>query len=256
VNAIPDAQAVRRELARHAPHLADHARERLVQLYSEPLLPSTLGPEPVAIDPKVRISIAEGAALARLVRENGVRSSIEIGLAYGFSTVWLLEALSGQEGARHIAIDPFEEIEWAGIGLKQAELMESGVDFRWIGESSALALPALIREGVQADFVFIDSRHVFDETLVEFFLADKLLRVGGLLALDDQWMPSMQAVTNYILADRAYTRVPHPVRNLCVLRKLGEDERSWDHFRPFRTSSRHPLDMARRVKRRWLTRRG
>lgn len=246
---IHDASAVRPRLVRQAPDLRPEAVERLTRMYSEPRLLGTGSAEPVEIDPKVRISIAEGANLHRLLKESGARSSIEIGFAYGFSTVWLLDALAGRKDARHIAIDPFEEEIWDGIGLKQVELLGSEVSFEWIAQSSILALPELLARDMRADFVFIDSGHLFDETLVEFFLADKLLAVGGIMAFDDQWMPSMRSVTDFVLRNRSYERVKQPVRALCALRKTAEDKRHWEHFQPFRTSDPLPLAIANRIRR-------
>ena len=74
----------------------------------------------------------------------------------------------------------------------------------WICDSSVFALPDLIRRGHKADFVLINSRHLFDETLVEFYYADKLLPVGGIVAFDDIWMPSIRSVTNFVLRNRRY----------------------------------------------------
>ena len=35
------------------------------------------------------------------------------------------------------------------------------------------------------DFIFIDGWHTFDYTLVDMFYADRLLRIGGYLLIDD-----------------------------------------------------------------------
>ena len=35
------------------------------------------------------------------------------------------------------------------------------------------------------DFVFIDGWHTFDYTLIDFFYADKLIREGGIIIIDD-----------------------------------------------------------------------
>jgi predicted O-methyltransferase YrrM len=243
-----DAASCRRELLRHAPALRPHAVDVLTRLYTEPRQPVTTGSEPVAIEREVRISIAEGAGLYDLVRRHRVSSAIEIGFAYGFSTLWLLEGLARVPGARHLAIDPFETQRWQGVGVRQVEALASEVAFELVERSSLLVLPELVAAGRAADFVFIDSRHVFDETLVEFVYADLLLPVGGILAFDDMWMPAMRAVREFVLRNRSYEQVPQPVRNLCVLRKTGGDERDWNHFVPFPTGGFAPLRWAKALR--------
>ena len=251
-----DTTSVRAALRKNAPDLRPHAVDVLARMYSEPRLLGTESPEPVELQPKVRISIEEGANLYNLVRDRGLNSTIEIGFAYGFSTVWLLEALAATGAERHVAIDPYEKDVWRGVGLKQAELLDSGVAAEWICDSSVFALPDLIRRGHKADFIFIDSQHIFDEMLVEFYFADKLLTVGGLVAFDDMWMPAIRSVTNFVLRNRRYEVVRQPVKNLLVLRKAAEDERAWDQFRSFKTAEFLPQRLARTIKRTLSSARG
>jgi predicted O-methyltransferase YrrM len=61
------------------------------------------------MDTTTRISIPQGQLLAALYAEIRPKLSIEVGLAYGFSTLFFLDAASQIGGGRHIAIDPFEE---------------------------------------------------------------------------------------------------------------------------------------------------
>jgi len=72
------------------------------------------------------------------------------------------------------------------------------------------ALPRLCAEGERFDFVFIDGRHLFDCVLVDFFYVDRLLEVGGYVALDDLWMPAVRKVKSFILRNRSYELVPVP----------------------------------------------
>lgn len=71
-------------------------------------------------------------------------------------------------------------------------------------ESSHSVLPRLEAEGTQLDFAFIDGLHHFDWALHEFFLIDKMLRIGGLVIFDDLSWPAVQRVLMYVLANRAY----------------------------------------------------
>jgi hypothetical protein len=52
------------------------------------------------------------------------------------------------------------------------------------------------KEG-QFDFVFIDGWHTFDHTLIDCFYATRLLRVGGILVIDDVSFPAIKRVVDF-----------------------------------------------------------
>jgi predicted O-methyltransferase YrrM len=166
--------------------------------------------------------------LARLVREEGARSTLETGMAYGISTVAI-----ASDADRHVAIDPHQRTSWRGIGLLNAERAGVAGRVRLIEERSDVALPRLAAEGVELDLALLDGMHLFDYTLVDFFFCDRMLRVGGVVAFHDTWMPGVRQAVDYVLANRAYERVGAGDDDMWVLRKTGEDERAWDHHRDF-----------------------
>ena len=80
--------------------------------------------------------------------------------------------------------------------------------FTLIEDYSIHVLSDFIRAGKSFDFIFIDGNHRFDDVLVDFYLADQVLEVGGLMVLDDTWMASIRTVLAFVLANRAYEIVP------------------------------------------------
>jgi hypothetical protein len=132
--------------------------------------------------------------------------SLEIGCAYGVSTLYICETLArAQQGsARHIVIDPFQSTQWRGIGRKN--IRDAGfqalVDFR--EERSEVVLPRLLAEGVTLDFAFVDGWHTFDQVLVEFYYLNRLLRLGGVIAFDDANRRSVNRVIRHALTYPAY----------------------------------------------------
>jgi len=81
----------------------------------------------------VAVDMPEGAFLQRLVNDVKPKISLEIGCAYGVSTLYICESLSRvSSGTRHIVIDPFQSSQWRGIGRKNVEDAGFGalVDFR------------------------------------------------------------------------------------------------------------------------------
>jgi len=166
---------------------------------------------PVAVDP------AEGAWLQRIVADLGPTRSLEIGCAYGVSSLYICEALARADGTaraasaeasvqqpQHIVIDPFQSTQWHGIGLKNIRDAGFGslVDFR--EERSEIVLPGLLDGGVAVDFAFVDGWHTFDQVLVEFYYINRLLRVGGVIAFDDANRRSINRVVRHALTYPAY----------------------------------------------------
>lgn len=151
----------------------------------------------------------EGLALYHWIRQQQVHTSLEIGMAYGLSTLFMCQAhadnnLQGQ----HIAMDPAQSKVFGNIGL--LNIQRAGLE-QWLEfyEAPSYAiLPKLQEKGTQFDFIFIDGMHTFDYTLVDFFYSDLLLRTGGGLVLDDIWMPSIRKVLTYVVRNRQYCLEP------------------------------------------------
>lgn len=231
MNTVP--QTVEEQLHRLNSSLTSATRRTLARMYSAGVLDGTeqknrqIGKE--------RISPIQGSELHRIFRENGVKKSLEVGLAYGYSTIWILDAISAFEDGFHIAVDPFEKTDWGGVGLWQVQQTEGfSRHFEWRSQYSIEALTDLIKERSQFDGIFIDGNHRFDDVLVDFYLADKILKIGGVIALDDMWMESIKSVVSFILENRSdYTYVPQNAPNMAVFLKNSDDSRDWHHFRAF-----------------------
>jgi len=158
------------------------------------------------------ISKEEGLFLERLVTEVKPTVSLEVGLAYGVSTLFICQGLAGTNKPRHIVIDPNqfkptsgpEHDCYEGIGLYNLRRAgyEQMIEFH--DAPSHLALPLLVENDVKLDFAFIDGWHTFDFACVDFFYVDMLLRPGGLVVLDDTDFPSVWKLARFIVRNRAY----------------------------------------------------
>jgi len=209
------------------------------------------------------ISLAEALELASLIKNNALRRTVETGVAFGVSTLAICAALknTGVKGALHVGIDPHQHSEHEGAALAQLERFGLTALFRLMEGPAHLMAPKLLAEGFQADLAFIDGLHNFDYTLIDFFLLDKILRTGGLLAIHDMDMPSKKKALRFILANRHYAMLPYrplplartareilrcikhrdamvgPVLRrmprMIVLRKLDCWEPEWHYFKRF-----------------------
>jgi predicted O-methyltransferase YrrM len=231
-----------RELKAVAPQLDDRSADFLSDMYSTTHLTGTDRDGPVALNASTRTSIVQGSELNKLARAIGARRSLEVGLAYGFSTIWLLDAVLQQPDGQHIAMDPYQQQTWHGIGLQQAMHFCVPQDaFAWIPEPSIEALVKMAQTEDRIDIAYIDGNHRYDNVLIDFFLIDRILRVGGIVAFDDRWMPSIRTATSFVETNRAYRAVPHKARNMIAFEKLADDDRDWDHFVPFEMHRSHRL---------------
>jgi predicted O-methyltransferase YrrM len=194
------------------------------------------------LDRYTRISVPEGLCLYEHCVESHVRSTLEIGLGYGFSTVFLLAAHERSGGGRHLAVDPFQSTDWHGVGVTTARRLAAGADglatgsFTWVAARSDAALVSLEQAGERFGLVFIDGYHRFDDVLVDFTLSARMVPVGGLVVLHDMHLAGVKAVSSWIRHDRPdFVRVPTGCRNLFAARRVGDDTRDWRHFVPFAT---------------------
>ena len=92
----------------------------------------------------------------------------------------------------------------------------------------------MVKQGRRAQYVYIDGSHLFDDTLSDFCLSDQLVDQGGMIMLDDLWMPAVQRVVDFVRTNMPwYERVDLGCDNLGGFRKIGSDARTWDHFENF-----------------------
>ena len=146
---------------------------------------------------KSSIDKKEGDLLRKIVDEIKPINSIEIGCAYGISALYICSVLEDFKEKAHTIIDPYQSTQWKNIG--RLNLNRAGIDFLKIIEiPSEIVLPRLVSEGKSFDFGFIDGYHTFDHTLVDFFYIDRLISIGGVIAIDDTSWPSINKVIRYV----------------------------------------------------------
>jgi predicted O-methyltransferase YrrM len=157
------------------------------------------------------IPTEEGLFLASIIAEVKPRVSLEVGLGYGVSTLFICEALSSLPNARHVVMDPHQRrstashISFEGAGLEN--LRKAGYEhlIEFHDAPSHLVLPSLVSQGRKIDFAFIDGWHTFDFASMDFFFVDLLLRPRGVVIIDDTYFPSVWRLCHYIVTNRAYS---------------------------------------------------
>jgi len=155
---------------------------------------------PIAIGP------VEGAALREWVHREGALRTIETGLGYAVSTLFICEGLlANGPGGRHVAIDPHLPKSHVDAGLHALE--EAGVRelIEFHAEGSELVLPQLLAEGRRFDLAFIDGNHRFEGVFLDLVYCGKLIAPGAVVFADDAQLPAVRRATDFCIANLGWT---------------------------------------------------
>lgn len=239
---------------RHPPPTAADLRAFLDATYARGTLPGSDG-DPVALAPH---GLPEQAAheLRELAIAEPARQTLEVGLGLGLGTLSLCAALLdvGHPQGHHTVIEAVPG-DFGGAGTRA--LQDSGAAglVEQIHAESQLALPRLVDAGRAFDLALIDGDHRFEGVFIDLCFADRLVRPGGLVIVDDLWMPAVRHAVSYVERNFDWTLLPDatdgasawsrprhvPGRRLrgrgdmAVLRlpEPRPHRRAWDGFVPF-----------------------
>lgn len=176
----------------------------------------------------VSIAREQGEFIYQFISDRSITKTLEIGLAYGYSTAFIMTATK----SKHYAIDPFQ-YKFENIGIANVQGLNLDHNLVHVEEPSHVALPRLLSEGRKFEFVFIDGAHRFDDIFLDWYYADLLLEDGGYVFFHDGWMRATQTVCQFIRNNRADYEDHGVSADLLIFEKTGNDERPWDHFREF-----------------------
>ena len=180
------------------------------------------------------INDEEGKYLFNLVLKNGIKKIIEVGFANGISAAYMTAALKEQKAGILVSIDPFQSTQWKSNGSDLIATMKAKTYHKLIEEKSYEALPKLLKRNQdKIDLIFVDGWHTFDYTLVDIFYGVLLLRVGGLLVVDDALHPGVANTLQYL--DKNYTMLRRIVSpsSFGAYEKIEDDTRDWNFHRKF-----------------------
>ena len=178
----------------------EQVRERLFAERSEEILP-------------VAIGLEEGLVLRDWVRREEARTTLEAGLGYAVSTLFICEGLLANGGElRHVACDPYQFVglpghrtRYWGIGLKTLEeaCVRDLVEF--YEQESQIVLPRLLAEGRSFDLAFLDGNHRFEGVFLDLIYSGRLLKPGGIVFADDAQLPGVRRAIDFCVANLGWT---------------------------------------------------
>ena len=152
------------------------------------------------------IGPGSGRVIRHAIEVASPRTGCEVGLAFGVSTLYILDAMSNFGGGRLIGMDPAQHDQtWRGGGLHNLKRAGFSDKYTFHEASSQFVLPRLAEEGTRIQLGFIDGWHTFDHTLVDFFYLDLMMDVGGIVILDDVGYPALRRLAHFIVTNRHYS---------------------------------------------------
>jgi predicted O-methyltransferase YrrM len=188
----------------------------------------------------VAVSAAEGESLRRWVTREDAAQTIEIGLGYGISALFIgVALLSGAHAtAHHVVLDPYQTTRFADCGLQFLD--EAGlrtlVEFH--PEESQIALPRFLTEGRTFDLAFVDGNHRFDGVFLDLVYLGRLVRAGGIVFLDDYQLPAVARAASFCVTNLNWTpeeiSAADDLHQWAVLRTPeAPDTRAFDYYVDF-----------------------
>jgi predicted O-methyltransferase YrrM len=191
----------------------------------------------------------EGRHLYNLVRDNKFTHTLEIGLAMGASAAWICEAHKQNGiGGMHTAIDPNQHTQYDSMGIELIKRCGLYKYLKLMELPSYRALPKLVEQVIKGtiprfQLIYIDGWHTFDSTVLDFYYADLILEVGGVIVLDDIKHRSVSKAFKYFVKNyphyRLVTKTPVYTHgnflesSQATFIKIGPDTRSWNFHKDF-----------------------
>ena len=142
-------------------------------------------------------SVSQCEFIQKMMEKCDPSCCVEIGLAYGISSLSICESLSKKRSPRFISVDPFQSY-WKDIGL--LNLKRGGYDTftEFHRDFSYNVLPKLLDSGLRIDFAYVDTSKVFDVVLLDAVYLTRLLKVGGIIVFDDCTWPGVKRMARYV----------------------------------------------------------
>jgi predicted O-methyltransferase YrrM len=186
------------------------------------------------------ITAREGEALREWVEREDAVVTLETGLGYGISALFICEGLLGNDRshARHVAVDPYQTTGFADVGLQVIEEAGLGELVEFHREESQIALPRFVADGHRFDLAFIDGNHRFEGVFLDVIYAGRLVSGGGIVFIDDLQLPAVARATRFCVTNLSWgveteSRVDG-LHQWAVLRTPPKPvHRPFDHFVDF-----------------------
>jgi predicted O-methyltransferase YrrM len=172
----------------------------------------------------------EGLFLINIIKKYNFKKCLEVGMAYGISAFYILT----NQNVNLISIDPFQNTQWNNYGMNLLKEFNFDKRHELYEMKNYIALPKLLDiHSNTFDCIFIDGFHTFDYTLLDFFYSNLLLKLNGIIIIDDALHYGVSKCIKYIENNyNFYKKLDSPV-TFAMFQKINEDKREWNFHKEF-----------------------
>jgi predicted O-methyltransferase YrrM len=156
-------------------------------------------------------SVTRGRAsfVRQLCCEQRAVTSVETGMAWGVSTLHILQALleNGAGPRAHVVMDPAQSGFFHNAAIRAVRDLGLAGMIEFHEQPSELVLPRLLAEERGFDFAYIDGNHEFGGAFIDFFYINRMLKPGGVFVIDDYNLHPVRLTCDYAERYHGYTPV-------------------------------------------------
>ncbi len=171
---------------------------------------------------ETNINTLEGNYISNIIKKYNFKKCLEIGLAHGISSIYILK-----NNVNLISIDPFQSSRWNNQGIKFIKHLKYDNHHSLVEKDSFIALPEFLQKkgNKYFDFIYIDGFHTFDNTLLDFFYSDLLLKIGGIIIIGDALQAGVADLVKYINTNYFHYQKINSPPSIAVFKKNNDDKR-------------------------------
>jgi predicted O-methyltransferase YrrM len=177
------------------------------------------------------VNSKEGLFIKNIIKTNNFIKCLEIGMANGISAFYILSNLK----TKLISVDPYQETQWNNNGIKLLKEFKFINRHKLYEKKNFIALPQILqkKKNNYFDFIFIDGFHTFDYTLLDFYYANLLLKINGIIIIDDALHSGVNKCIKYIETNYLFYKKQESPITIAVFKKITEDNRDFNFYKNF-----------------------
>jgi predicted O-methyltransferase YrrM len=170
------------------------------------------------INIKINFIDPERKFINKIINKYKLYNCLEIGLSHGIYAFYIL---SNKNVKRLISIDSFQEKQWYnGINfLTQFNLIDRHILYE---DKPYVTFPKILNKYNKKtfDLIFINSLDIFNYTIIDLFFCNLLLKVDGIIIINDALHKGVQQYRDYIEKNYpSYKKIKSPNTLFACIKK-------------------------------------
>ncbi len=159
---------------------------------------------------KDKLYSVEGEYIKEKIIHYRSKKCLEIGFDYALTSVFILSI----PNTILISIDPYQKRKWNNYGKKIIKHLNLQDRHKLIEDYPLIGLPKLLK--YKFDFIYLNGNNRFDELIIYFFYAIKLMDINGIIIITNALTVSSQKFIKFVDNNYVFCRkIVSPHENVC-----------------------------------------